>query len=122
MIESISPEQGAKGEYITITGKNFGDNLGQVYFQKNGNENEKKFEGNMQFPSDCKNSVWNDKQIIVKFPNEADLDVGAKYFIQVQRSSDKELSSFGANFTYLGGIPGRVSVKLTRATVDTARV
>ena len=67
-ITDISPDHGAKGEYITIRGKNFGSQQGVVWFKYNGVD---EYDGDFNFPADCKTSVWSDKQIIVKFPSSA---------------------------------------------------
>ena len=39
-ITDISPDHGAKGEYITIRGKNFGSLQGEVWFKYNGQGND----------------------------------------------------------------------------------
>lgn len=73
-VERISPVSGAKGEYITITGKNFGNSRGSVRFYKRVGglslATSPYFPGDfMSFMSECAVSdVWTDGKIIVKFP------------------------------------------------------
>ncbi|MCF7794772.1 IPT/TIG domain-containing protein [Patescibacteria group bacterium] len=65
-ITSLSPEIGAPGQYVTITGSGFGNVRGfnQVLF---GN-----YEASYDFPSVCQSSVWTDKEVIVKVPENAE--------------------------------------------------
>ncbi|MFH1790340.1 MAG: IPT/TIG domain-containing protein [bacterium] len=75
LISSISPSSGAKGQYITITGKNFGSSNGTVNF-KSKNQfdkfgyNTSAVRGDFEFPKGCV-TVWSDKQIVVKFPTDS---------------------------------------------------
>jgi hypothetical protein len=105
IISSITPDSGAKGEYITITGKNFGNQLGRVWFKENNNgQPGDAIEGDFRFPSDCKNT-WTDTQIIVKFPAGSG-DPGKSYFVQV-RSADpaQNPSIIGPVFNLENGQP-----------------
>lgn len=100
IIYGITPDHGAKGQYITITGKNFGQNKGVVYFKLDGEGNG--IPGDTDFPEACGNDFWNDTQIIIKSPV---IEI-AKYSVQVQRSSDKAISPIGAYFQAEAGSPG----------------
>ena len=62
-ISGFSPSSGPAGQYLTITGKGFGNLRGsrQVFI---GNQ-----EASYEFPEVCANSTWSDSQIIVKIPN-----------------------------------------------------
>lgn len=105
VVSSISPERGAKGTYITITGKNFGSQLGRVWFKENVNgQPGEAIEGDFNFPPGCRNT-WSDTQIIVKFPPGSG-QVGSSYFVQV-RPADASLgwSSVGPIFTVENGEP-----------------
>lgn len=84
---AFSPSEGGPGQYVTIRGAGFGGAKGnsRVYFVL-GNE---KIEASYSFPSICTNSVWNDKQIIVKAPT--DLTDGS-YYIEIVLG-DKIISS-----------------------------
>lgn len=82
VISNITPLEGGQGEYITIVGKNFGNNGGVVYFYEG--ETVDKFLGSFSFPAECKaTNYWTDKQIIVKFPKDSDLKINSKYRAQV---------------------------------------
>jgi hypothetical protein len=68
-IVSFEPQSGAPGQYVTIHGSGFGGSRGAnaVYF---GNV-QTGIEADYRFPDVCAQSVWNDKQIIVKVPTGA---------------------------------------------------
>ncbi|MCX6782298.1 MAG: Ig-like domain-containing protein [Candidatus Magasanikbacteria bacterium] len=110
VIESINPEKGAKGEYITIIGKNFGNNLGKVLFKLDGG-GEAKY-GSFSFPADCEGSTWSNNQIIVKFPEDDAIAVNHKYTVQIQRSSDAKIGPIGAEFALQTGDPAPGICKL----------
>ncbi|MFH1291905.1 MAG: IPT/TIG domain-containing protein [bacterium] len=83
-IEGVSPTSGARGEYITITGKNFGANqgTGEIWFKRNGQGTQIK--GSFDFPKDCQSVVWNDNKIIVKFPKTSSIVGDSDYTVQVK--------------------------------------
>jgi len=62
-ISSFYPTSGNVGQYITIRGEGFGGARGasKVYFDG--------VEANYDFPDMCLNSVWKDKQVVVKVPS-----------------------------------------------------
>ncbi|MFA5128279.1 MAG: LamG-like jellyroll fold domain-containing protein [Patescibacteria group bacterium] len=103
IIESITPDHGAKGEYITITGKNFGNYQGTIWFKLNGAGTAKI--GDTNFPDECDGATWSDSRIIIKFPAE-DVTVGEIYSVQVMRSLDSAVSPLsGINFDLESGDP-----------------
>lgn len=102
MIESITPDSGAKGEYITISGKNFGNNLGEVWFKLNGSGDA--IYGTTDFPADCEGSTWTDSRIIIKFPKTG-VTEGQKYSVQIKRSNDGVVGPIGATFSLHTGDP-----------------
>jgi len=59
-ISGFEPKAGHHGDYVTIVGENFGDTPGEVLF---GDE-----EGELNFPDQCLNEVWQDDQVIIKVP------------------------------------------------------
>ncbi len=85
VISNITPDHGAKGEYITITGNNFGNQTGLVRFKMNdsGLPTGDFIDGEFNFPAGCVNT-WTDKQIIVKFPSGVSVAAGRSYFVQVR--------------------------------------
>jgi cysteine-rich repeat protein len=102
MIESITPDTGAKGEYITITGKNFGNNLGEVWFKLNGGGDA--IYGTTDFPADCDGATWSDSRVIIKFPKTG-VTEGQDYSVQIKRSSDAVVGPIGATFALHAGDP-----------------
>ncbi len=62
VITGISPEKGNNNAFITISGKNFGNIPGIVYF-KSGNTDI-----TAEFPTQC-NTNWTNKTIVVKVPS-----------------------------------------------------
>ncbi len=105
IISSITPDKGAKGEYITIRGKNFGNQLGRVWFKENdGGQPGDAIEGDFRFPPGCKN-IWTDSQIIVKFPLGSG-EVGKSYFVQVRPADAAQNASLiGPIFSLEAGQP-----------------
>lgn len=82
IISDISPKEGGQGEYITISGKNFGNNSGVVYFYEG--DTVKKYLGSFDFPEACgSKDFWTDKKIIVKFPKNSELKNNERYRVQV---------------------------------------
>ncbi|MEK7067630.1 MAG: IPT/TIG domain-containing protein, partial [Patescibacteria group bacterium] len=66
IISDISPTGGVAGDYITITGKNFGVNQGKVWFKSEGLGSA--IDGNFDFPVDCASALWSDTKVLVKVP------------------------------------------------------
>ncbi len=102
-ISSISPAQGAAGDYITIVGNNFGESVGAVWFKRT--QDSEAILGDFSFPEECKRGVWNSNQIIVKFPKNKG-QAGSSYLVQI-KTTDNKVSSFDANvkFTLQEGDP-----------------
>ena len=86
-ISYFEPTTGRAGQYITIHGGGFGGARGfsKVYFGTT--------EASYEFTAVCANSVWRDKQIIVKVP--ANLPDGS-HEIKI-KLDDKEIDSKNAN-------------------------
>jgi cysteine-rich repeat protein len=86
VISSITPNVGSSGEYITITGKNFGNTLGAVWFKST--PDSEAIVADTSFPEGCATSIWRDDQIIVKFPKNRG-DNGTSYYLQVKTANNK---------------------------------
>jgi hypothetical protein len=116
IISNVSPDRGAKGSYITITGSNFGDQVGRVWFKENINgQPGDAIEGSFSFPSGCANT-WTDNQIIVKFPVNSG-EAGKSYFVQVRPSdSAASWSQIGPVFNLENGEPAPGICKITPAS------
>ncbi len=61
-ITGFEPSSGPPGQYVTIYGQGFG-NLRAGSLVKFGST-----EANYEFPAECANSIWSDRQVIVKVP------------------------------------------------------
>ncbi len=98
IISSITPQKGAGGQYITITGQHFGvtPNPTGVWFREN--EQGPVLNGSFSFPKECGDSFWRDNQIIVKFDPRLGTP-GATYAVQVNTAKNKT-SLFDKNFTF----------------------
>lgn len=89
VIESISPDSdGARGDTITITGRGFGDIMGQVLFR---NEAGLEAQGSTIFPAQCDNaSLWRGDQIVVRVPesytNGDDVDFSVHDLVVVRNN------------------------------------
>jgi len=84
-IDSFEPVSGAPGQYVTIRGSGFGGMQGasKVYFGDVATGKEASY----QFPKICADSIWSDKQVIVKVPVDS-----ANSFINMEivRVSEKK--------------------------------
>lgn len=96
-ITTISPSSGPVGEYVTITGNNFGTSPGKVSFVS-GNDT---VIGGTDFPLACGNSYWHDNSVTVKVPSGL-LETGAK--IKITRADAVE-SDNSADFKITSGAP-----------------
>ncbi|MFH1745102.1 MAG: fibronectin type III domain-containing protein [bacterium] len=103
-IISFSPVQGRDGQYVTISGGNFGNaspsQIGETYrvffFNAEGNEKEADYE----FPAACSASLWTNNQIIVKAPDLSDF-TDSNFYIKVD-ANGKEADT--KNIVRTGGI------------------
>lgn len=95
-ISSVTPGQGAAGDYITITGGNFGDTVGSVWFK--ATSASAAIIGSFNFPAVCQDNLWSDKKIIVKFPAGAGA-AGTAYLVQIN-TSDNRVSAIDGNQTF----------------------
>ena len=65
-ISSSTPDRGSAGQYVTITGGNFGEYKGSssVSFRLNSSNTEASYD----FPQVCLQSLWSNNQILIKVP------------------------------------------------------
>lgn len=102
IISGIMPDSGPEDQFIILTGKNFGTNLGTVWF-KETTQSQAIFG---VFPAACDNAgVWQPDQIIVKFPKGKGT-IGKKYLVQIN-TNDNRTSPLDANIQYTlkAGVP-----------------
>lgn len=64
----VRPPQGPVGAYVSVLGRNFGYQLGQVFFMDV--ETEEVAVGDTDFPPACEGGFWTDKTIVVKVPRQ----------------------------------------------------
>lgn len=83
-ITGFEPSSGPSGQYVTIYGQGFG-NLRAGSLVKFGTA-----EASYEFPAECANSVWSDRQIIVKVPQN--INEGA-YNLSINLASGVNLSA-----------------------------
>ncbi|MEK7167242.1 MAG: IPT/TIG domain-containing protein [Patescibacteria group bacterium] len=94
-INWISPEKGGKGQYVTLSGVNFGTNQGEVYLVK---QSDHKIKIEAEFP--CANS-WTNNQVIIKIPETIAL---GEYYLQI-KTNDNHFSNIN-NFIINNNPPG----------------
>ncbi len=106
-IDKIEPDNGAIGAYITLSGVNFGDQLGQVWFE-NKSDSSARALGTIDFPSACSiEDIWRTDQVIVKVPskysNNTDVLPG-EFSVAIQRQD--AVKSSPVDFEITTGEPG----------------
>lgn len=85
----LNTPNGAAGNFVTISGYNFGSSIGQIYFAKGNAWVEAKLADDASTGNPlCADSVWQDEQIIAVMP--AGLDVLATTTIKVISSAGYE--------------------------------
>lgn len=118
-IDNIDPTSGADGEYITISGSNFGKDPGQVLFYKDGDLTGTPIVGSNNFPPGCDSAnTWGDNQIVVKFPEKSGT-VGSIYYVVVKRNTDSKTSPAWSGFTLTDGLakPGICKISPSSAPI-----
>ena len=65
-LSSITPASGPKGEYVTLSGDNFGESLGTVIFRNPRAGDEARADVN--FPASCSEDFWHNNSVTVKVP------------------------------------------------------
>lgn len=118
-IITVSPIDGASGNWITIAGKNFGDKGGKVEFGvTDGNDKPFQIKDTNWFPAtivDCQGTKsWKDSAIIVQVPEDIGaFTVGSKNAIRVTRVDGKEDTTIN-NVGYIPLPDGRFTKNTTK--------
>ena len=102
VIDYISPESGAIGQYITIYGSNFesyNNSKSKVEFYNESNPDDKIL-ADVSFPAVCQNNWWNNDYIIVKVPT---VDLGD---LKLSLMNASGLTSNEVDFLAESGNPG----------------
>lgn len=121
VIDNISPGEGPVGEYITLTGRNFGTRVGRVVFTNSADE-----EGNadVDFPDECSVNFWTDRSIVVKVPDEigslgtTDVTPG-DYEVHVVRQDTAESETVGFTVNSETPRPGICAIRPQAGPTDT---
>lgn len=114
-IGSFSPSSGPIGQYVTISGDNFGSSIGVVYFtnsDKTSADYGKTTAADVSFPAACASTYWSQSQLIVKVPSGLD---ATTYDVTVKRQDNQ--TSPAESFTVTAGTasPGICAVSPTAA-------
>lgn len=116
-ITGIDPESGAIGEYITISGANFGGSTGTVWFASE--ESGLLALASTDFPDACDEDYWDDDSITVivpdAFQNEDDVTAGA-YTVYVTTAEGADSAT--EDFTIEAGEPGPGICRLSPSTAE----
>ena len=80
-LQSFTPSQGGREQAITLSGINFGNNQGKVYFIPINNSSSK-INGHLI----CDEVGWRDYQVIVAVPQFIDL---GNYYLQIERADGR---------------------------------
>ncbi len=100
IISSIEPSSGPIGQYVTIRGSGFGSSksTSKVFFGDTGGR-----EADYAFPDVCAESVWDDKQIVVKVP--AGIADNTSYKLTIERAGFPTADSGTQMFEVTSGSP-----------------
>ncbi|MBU2509677.1 Ig-like domain-containing protein, partial [Patescibacteria group bacterium] len=106
-IFSLDPERGPRGEYVTLSGKNFGYSVGTVRF-KNKLSREEAL-ADVSFPAACAEGFWTETSVIVKVPqsflNAQSVSVG-DYTIRLIRADNVETNEMDFSINDQAAKPG----------------
>ncbi len=69
VIVTADPSQGGVGQYVTLTGTNFGSGLGTVWFENVASQ-EVALATSNDLPAACADNIWFDTQVTVMVPGE----------------------------------------------------
>jgi hypothetical protein len=98
-IGSIEPARGPIGQYVTIRGSGFGSSKGNSKIRFGDVTGP---EADYDFPQICAESVWSDRQIIVKVPNPIPL---GDYVITLEKAGSAPVNSGTQTFEVTAGSP-----------------
>lgn len=121
IIDSLDPVRGPIGEYITLTGRNFGTTIGQVVFvnTRTGEQGA----ADTTFPEACARDFWHETTVTVKVPSTIALRSAVTpdvYRVYIRRQADG-VESNRSEFTVNSAIarPGICSIAPVGGPVGT---
>ncbi|MFZ2681887.1 MAG: IPT/TIG domain-containing protein [Patescibacteria group bacterium] len=106
-ISSLTPDSGAAGQYVTISGTNFGSGTGTVWFE-NIQSQERVLSDTQSFPAACTGDLWSDQSITVIVPKGLGA-LGNYNVIVGANGQESNAVSFNLNIAPL--TPGLCAVK-----------
>lgn len=95
MITGLDPWDGAAGNFITILGRNFGNDVGQVAFGFDANQNQAIEDDewiDAPAPADCVADTWTSDWIIVSVPDA--LPIGSQSAVRVVQAAPAQGEPF----------------------------
>lgn len=121
-ITGISPSSGGIGQYVTITGTNFGSSVGTVTF-KDASGNTAL--GSILFPAACSTSFWSSDQVTIivpdKFQNGDPFTTGA-YSVSITNNSSVTSSSTTFTVNTTAPTPGICAITPSTGNIGDAIV
>ncbi len=114
-ITQVDPSQGGIGQYVTLTGRNFGGEAGIVYFiGADGVE----YPADVDFPAMCQQHYWQHDRVVVKVPSGVST---GDFTIQLERDDDAGARSNEAAFsvTTAPPTPGVCRIDPDNGPIDT---
>ncbi len=124
MITDVSPMEGAEKNWVTISGRAFGDDAGRVQFAKDINDNGS-FEENewrdAVLASCGPQDVWKDSYVIAEVPDDALIPLGTTNSIRIARKQEDpaDLSVNDATTDRFGPLPGDREGLFTKNNIST---
>ena len=112
-ITGISPSEGGIGQYVTLTGSNFGTAVGTVTFTGSTGDTAT---GSVDFPAACSSDYWDDNEVVIIVPDVFDngtaLSAGA-YTVSVTPRGGTASSAVNFTVTEAAPTPGICSITST---------
>lgn len=99
-ITSLTPETGGVGQYVTVSGVDFGGGLGTVWFENV--QSGERFLANTEFPDACTDSFWTEREVLVMVPEAIENALGA---YNVYLTSNTSTQSNSMPFTLVDQAP-----------------
>ncbi len=123
-ITDISPASGGIGQYVTLSGTNFGTSVGTVTFTSTTGETAT---GSIDFPSACSSDFWEPEQVIFIVPETFD-DAAATaltsgvYSVTITNQSGVTSSAASFTVTDTEPTPGICGITATADVGDTITI
>jgi cysteine-rich repeat protein len=121
-IASISPSSGGIGQYVTISGTNFGSRTGTVTFESaDGNTAT----ASIDFPDECADDFWGDDEVTIIVPeafDNGDAVVAGSYTVYVTNNDGTRSTSTTFSVVDAEPTPGICSITSSGDVGDTITI